>query len=119
LETAYSLCDGHLLTNQVKFSYVEPSPEKNGVLEYCQKKGIFLTAHEPLGKGRIPSHPPALLQEIGEKHGITAAQAALAWLLHKPMVITIPKSSNAEHLKQNLEAAEVVLDQEDLQRLEV
>jgi diketogulonate reductase-like aldo/keto reductase len=49
---------------------------------------------------------------------VSPSQAAIAWLLAKPMVITIPKSSQIGHLKQNMEAVDIQLDEDDIALLE-
>ena len=53
-----------------------------------------------------------------EKHGITAMQVLLAFTLLKGNVAPIPKSGRKEHVLENLEAADVVLDEEDILRLD-
>src|ERR1700722_16583298 len=49
------------------------------MLDYLRSKGIPLTAYAPLAQGRAAED--ATLARIGEKHGATAAQVAIAWLL--------------------------------------
>ncbi len=56
-----------------------------------------------------------LLKEIASHHGITPAQAALAWLLQKQEVIVIAKASKIEHVRQNREALDVHLTIRDLE----
>ena len=53
------------------------------------------------------------LTAIGRKHGATAAQVALKWLLDQDGVAAIPKASRAESQKANLDALEIGLDDED------
>ena len=52
---------------------------------------------------------------IGRKHGASAAQVALKWLLDQDGVAAIPKASRAESQKANLDALNVGLDDEDMQ----
>ena len=47
------------------------------------------------------------------KHGATAAQVAIAWLLDQEGVIAIPKADRPESQKANLEAVTISLDDED------
>ena len=49
-----------------------------------------LTAYAPLAQGRAANDPT--LATIGRKHGATAAQVAIAWLLDQESVIAIPKA---------------------------
>ena len=73
-------------------------------------------AYTPLALGALARDPT--LAEIGARHGATAAQVALAWLLAQPGVIAIPKAARAEHLRENLGAASLALTAEDLARID-
>jgi aryl-alcohol dehydrogenase-like predicted oxidoreductase len=59
------------------------------------------------------------LQELAEQRGITVAQLALAWLLHQSDdVVPIPGTRRRENLEANAAAADVVLSDDDLRRLD-
>ncbi|TCL96051.1 aryl-alcohol dehydrogenase-like predicted oxidoreductase [Rhizobium sp. PP-WC-2G-219] len=61
----------------------------------------------------------AAMREVGEKHGVSVAEIALAYILAKPFVSTvIIGAKRLEQLEQNLKATEVRLDAEDLDRLD-
>jgi 2,5-diketo-D-gluconate reductase B len=81
------------------------------MLNYLREKGIPLVAYAPLAQGRAASDP--VLQGIGVKHGATAAQVALAWLLEQDGVAVIPKAQRRESQKSNLDALAVKLDDDD------
>jgi 2,5-diketo-D-gluconate reductase B len=53
------------------------------------------------------------LAAIGRKHGATAAQVALRWLLDQDGVAAIPKASRADSQQANLDALKVKLDDAD------
>lgn len=56
-----------------------------------------------------------VLKGIAKKHGITVAQVALGWQLHKPYVTTVIMGAKTEaQLKDNLGSVDVKLDAEDL-----
>jgi 2,5-diketo-D-gluconate reductase B len=59
----------------------------------------------------------ATLAAIGRKHGASAAQVALKWLLDQDGVAAIPKASRAESQRANLDALNVGLDDEDRQAI--
>ena len=48
----------------------------------------------------------------------TAAQVALAWVLRQDGVIAIPKAVTPEHVRLNAAAAQLVLDEHDLDAIE-
>jgi aryl-alcohol dehydrogenase-like predicted oxidoreductase len=59
------------------------------------------------------------MREIGEKHGVSVARVALAWLLHKPAVMSvIIGAKTLEQLDDNLAAVELMLTPEEMARLD-
>lgn len=61
----------------------------------------------------------AAMREVGEKHGVSVAEIALAYILAKPFVTSvIIGAKRLEQLEQNLKAVDVRLDAEDLERLD-
>ncbi len=59
------------------------------------------------------------LVEIGEEHGVSAARIALAWVLRRPGISTvIVGARTSEQLADNLAAAEIVLSDDEVDRLE-
>ncbi len=106
-----------IATNQVDYSLLHRNPEKE-VLPFCQKEGIVLTAYTPLAKGKLAQagfNP--VLDELAGKYKKTQGQVALNWLISQNNVITIPKASNLQHLKENLGAVGWKLSKEDWKKL--
>ena len=60
----------------------------------------------------------AALGRVAARRHATPAQVAIAWVLRQPGVVTIPKSANAEHVRENRAALDVHLTQEDLHDLD-
>jgi aryl-alcohol dehydrogenase-like predicted oxidoreductase len=61
----------------------------------------------------------AAMREIGDKHGVSVARVALAWLLHKPHVMTvIIGAKTVEQLDDNLAAVSLRLSAEEMARLD-
>jgi pyridoxine 4-dehydrogenase len=84
------------------------------VFDACAADGVPYVPFFPIGSAFNPENPvlgsPAV-QEVAGHLGATAAQVALAWLLHQaPTVLLIPGTSSLEHLEENLAAADLVLD---------
>ncbi len=86
------------------------------LLELARAHDVGLTAYSPLGKGEVPSHPE--VQRIAVKHGVTGGQVALAWLLAQPNVCMVPKAASPARQAENLAAAELRLDAEDIAALD-
>jgi diketogulonate reductase-like aldo/keto reductase len=55
---------------------------------------------------------------LAARRGITPAQLALAWMLGRPGVVAVPKSSDATHLRHNWEAATLSLDADEIAQLD-
>jgi 2,5-diketo-D-gluconate reductase B len=85
------------------------------MLDYLRSRNIPLVAYAPLAQGRAANDP--VLASIGGKHGASAAQIALAWLLDQPDVIAIPKAQREESQRANLDALRIRLDDEDRQAI--
>lgn len=81
------------------------------LLSYARSKSVLLTAYAPLAQGRLASYPQ--LQSIADKHGATAAQIALAWLLEQDGVMAIPKARSEASQKSNFGALGIKLDDAD------
>ena len=139
--------DTHPLTAlQYEYSLWSRDPEQGGQIEACRELNMALMAYSPLGYGfltgafakagdvpdsrqRFPrfqaeniDHNAALVARLGEfaaGKGATAAQIAIAWLLAQgDDIVPIPGSKSRGHLEENLAAAEIELDADDLARLD-
>jgi diketogulonate reductase-like aldo/keto reductase len=115
LKQAQQLSETPLVTNQVPYSLANRSYIRNGVIPYCQNNQIIITAYSPVEEGRLRSS--AQLEVVAAAHQATPYQIALAWLVNQPGVITIPMSQNPVHLRQNLEAAEIQLNKDEMAAL--
>ena len=88
-----------------------PFLDQSALLAYLRGKGIPLVAYAPLAQGRVAED--AVLQRIGAKHGVSASQVTIAWLMGQPGVVAIPKAARAASQQANLEALSLRLDDED------
>jgi len=82
--------------------------------ELCKKWGISLESYSPLVRGLKKDN--VVLNSIAQKHNKTTFQVLIRWALDNE-VITIPKSSKKDRVKNNFEALSFQLDEEDLDRL--
>jgi pyridoxine 4-dehydrogenase len=86
------------------------------ILEYCTEQGIAFIPYFPIGGD---GSDMSALTTIAEKHDATTHQIALAWLLaHSPVMLPIPGTGSVEHLEENVAAASIKLDADDLSQLE-
>jgi len=103
------------LTNQVQYS-IEQRGVDFDLVPWCLERKIAIMAYCPLAQGVIPSKP--VLKRIAGRHRATPAQIMLAWLLRHEHVIVIPKSSRPERVRENVQAADIMLSAEDLMDLD-
>ena len=84
------------------------------VVEVCEADGLAFLPWFPLGAGRLVMSGGAL-DRVAAKRAATRAQVALAWLLHRsPIMLVIPGTNSTDHLAENVAAAGLHLDDEDL-----
>jgi len=108
LKTVVEQIKAPIACNQVEYHvFLDQTPLR----KYLASKSIPLVAYCPLAQGRAASDQTLI--KIGRKHGATAAQVALKWLLDQDDVVAIPKASRPESQKANLDAWHVGLDDED------
>ena len=115
LKQAQSLSETPILTDQVPYRLPDRTYVENGILEYCQQNDILLTAYSPVKFRNLPVNKT--VHAIAEAHSATSFQIALAWLVAQPRVITIPMSFNPQHIRENFEAAELELSEDEFKTL--
>ncbi len=115
MQDAARLDKGLTATNQVLYCLSRRGPEFD-LLPWLRKRSIPLMAYSPLDQGGLLGKPA--LKKLATEVGCTPAQLALAWVLTQPGVVTIPKSSTRERVKENLGAVEVKLSPEILAELD-
>ncbi|MCC7260932.1 MAG: aldo/keto reductase, partial [Candidatus Latescibacteria bacterium] len=97
VEEAQAVSPAPVCANQVRY-HVGHSQEM--LLQHHRGKGVTITAYCPLARGESASDQA--LRAIGDRHGKSAAQVALRWLVQKQVVV-IPKASSKEHLSANMD----------------
>jgi aryl-alcohol dehydrogenase-like predicted oxidoreductase len=137
-----------VLSNQVQFNLINRQAA-TGLVPFAKDNGRVVIAYSPLAQGLLSgvytsSNPITgfrsrnivnplsstrnlerakplfdALRDIANSHGATPAQVALAWVISHPNVIAIPGARNVEQLELNAAAADLTLDEDDLDRLSV
>jgi len=134
-----------VLSNQVRYSLVARSPERD-LIPFAESNDRIVIAYSPLGQGLLSgryhrdSRPTnrvriasplflpenleraadliAALREVASAHSATPTQIALAWAIRRPAVVAIPGASSVEQLESNAAAAEIDLTDDECQALE-
>jgi|TARA_Y100000034_G_scaffold135022_1_gene205372 diketogulonate reductase-like aldo/keto reductase len=100
-----------LSVNQVEF---HPRLYQKQLLDFCNQNKISITSYSPLAMGMVFKDPT--LTKIANKHGKSAGQISLRWLLDKNTVI-IPKATGKEHIQENLDL-DFQLTEEDIKEID-
>jgi aryl-alcohol dehydrogenase-like predicted oxidoreductase len=104
-----------IVSVQNPYNYGERRNNDN-VLDYCEREGLAFLPYFPLGAGDISGN--ADLEAVAKKHDATVFQIALAWLLHRSKAtLPIPGTQSLAHLEENVAAADITFDEDDLTRL--
>jgi aryl-alcohol dehydrogenase-like predicted oxidoreductase len=136
-----------LAVNQVQYSLLDRSIERNGVLDTARELGITIIAYTPLASGLLTGKyhkNPELLQkkswfwrarlrngveksrplvsaleEIGVKYDATPAQVALNWVInsHGDTVVTIPGATKVHQAQESAGAMKFKLSEDEITRL--
>ena len=112
LKTVVEEIKAPIACNQIEYHVML---DQTKVAKYLAAKSIPLVAYCPLAQGRTASDETLLA--IGKKHGASAAQVALRWLLDQDGVAAIPKTSRRESQEANLDALKVKLDDDDRKKI--
>jgi len=113
LETARAELSAPIAAHQVEFHPLFWSTE---LLDHAQKYDYQLVAYSPLAGGTVREINTVV--EIADAHETTPEAVAIAWLLSKPNVVTIPKASSRRHLEANLQAQTVTLTNDECRRID-
>lgn len=108
-----------LTTPEVNQVELHPFLPQEDLVRFCQESHILVEGYCPLGSpGNRPGAPSLLrdqvIEKIASKHQLSTAKVILSWAVQRDIIV-LPKSSNRDRQKDNLESLE--LDQEDLRRI--
>jgi len=102
-----------VVCNQIEYHLLL---SQRAVVGYAREHGIAVTASCPLARGKLMGNPA--VERVAKKHGKTANQICLRWLLEQPGVLAIPKAASEGHARENISIFDFVLDAEDRRALD-
>lgn len=97
---------------------IHPYYQESDVVPYIQSLGIVVQGWYPFGGRGYTSEllGDPVISEIAREHGVTSAQVILRWNLQRGVVV-IPGSSNADHIRENLDVFDFELSPEDMEKI--
>lgn len=102
-------------TNQVLYNLSRRGIEFD-LLPWSRARQIPIMAYSPIEQGQLNTQ--GVLSTLATQHGVTPMQIALAWVLHQPDVIAIPKAGRVAHVGLNHAALSIRLSSQDLAALD-
>jgi diketogulonate reductase-like aldo/keto reductase len=111
---------GRIACNQVLY-HLEERAIEHAVIPWCERHGVAVVAYTPFGPGDFPgprSRGGAVLHEIASAHGASPRRVALAFLVRRPSLFTIPKALGLGHVEDNAAAGGLRLSDEEIARLD-
>ncbi|MGA2920571.1 MAG: aldo/keto reductase [Candidatus Sulfotelmatobacter sp.] len=104
-----------IVSVQIRYSIADRGSED--VLEYCEKEKMVFIPWFPLAAGKV-SGADSPVSRVAERWKATPSQVALAWLLSRsPVLLPIPGTSKIAHLEDNVAAAGLKIEQNQMQEL--
>eukprot|EP00756_Hemistasia_phaeocysticola_P000963 Hpha_TRINITY_DN10699_c0_g1::TRINITY_DN10699_c0_g1_i1::g.156905::m.156905/K00011/AKR1B; aldehyde reductase len=103
------------LKHPVAANQVEMHPDlaQTPLVEYCQGKGIVVTAWSPLLKSPQALEARDGVRRCMRRHDADAASVVLAWHLARG-VCAIPRSGTPAHIRGNMSALQLHLGEDDM-----
>jgi len=86
------------------------------LLPWLRERNVPVMAYSPIEQARLLRN--AGLKGFAAQHGMTPAQAALAWLLASDDIIAIPKTGQRDRLRENMGALDITLTPDQLSELD-
>ena len=111
LDEAWAATTEPLVCNQIE---AHPFINQDKVIAASKKRGMGVVAYVPIARGKVPG--AEALERIGKAHGKSAAQVSLRYLVELGL-ISVPRSTNPEHLRANLDVFDFKLSSAEMAEL--
>ncbi|MFD0826004.1 aldo/keto reductase [Neobacillus sp. M.A.Huq-85] len=106
--------------NQVKYNVADRGIEYD-LIPFMKKNNMPLIAYSPILKGNLSDldhKKKAILEEIAVHHQASIFQILLAWTIRDGNTISIPKSGNSQHMKENVDSVNIILNEFELSKID-
>ncbi|OQA20848.1 MAG: General stress protein 69 [Actinobacteria bacterium ADurb.Bin346] len=97
--------DNKIVCNHLHYNLKHRGPLLDGTIKYSQENDVLVVAWRPVQKGLFSKEKFSILEKLCSKYGKTENQIAINWLISQDNIVTISKTRNIGHLKENIDAA--------------
>ncbi|KAA3510783.1 aldo/keto reductase [Agrobacterium vitis] len=97
-----------IVTNQIE---LHPYLDQHVMAEAAKAAGVAITTYFGMADGKVPGEP--LLQEIGRKHGKSAAQVGLRWSIQQGFIV-LSKTAKPERVAENFAVFDFQLSADEM-----
>jgi len=138
------LSSSDIIANEIEYNLLCRKEEKK-TIPYCKDQKISIITHSPLTRGLLTGrysydNPPTdrarayypyakavflkkaqilfdILDELAKEKDVSRVQIALAYIIKDPLFVSIPASMNEQEVKENAEASNIKLSDEEILRI--
>jgi diketogulonate reductase-like aldo/keto reductase len=113
LKIAVSISKNPIVALQNHYNVMHQGEVDKKMKDFCKKNKITIVAYSPLENCTRSK----LVIKLAEKYDRSPAQIAINWLVSQDNVVTIPKSTDKEHIDENLGSMDFTMDKKDIKLL--
>lgn len=92
--------------------------EDNNILKICRDNNIPFFAYQPLRRNKTSKQNYEVLVELSQKYNKTHNQIILNWLIKHKFISVLVKSSNIDHIQENITSLSFTMENNDYKKLD-
>jgi diketogulonate reductase-like aldo/keto reductase len=96
--------ENKIVCNHLHYNLKHRGPLLDGTIKYCQNNDVMVVAWRPVQKGLFSNEKFNIFEKLCLKYSRTENQVAINWLISQDNIVTISKTRNVGHLKENIDS---------------
>ena len=114
---AQSYTNNKIVLNNLQYNLIHREYEIDGFINYAQENDRMIIAWRSIQYGELTKKGIPVIDEMCKKYNKTPAQIAINWVISQKNIVTVVKTLNIEHLKENLGAIGWQMEDSDIEYL--
>lgn len=114
IEKLLSIAKEVPVINQIE---LHPLLSQKPLIQYCNSQGILVQAYSPLARMHEKLINNQVIVSLAQKYNKSVVQIILRWNFQNG-IVTIPKTSNEERLKTNIDIFDFNISKEDIKAID-